>query len=134
MDGGGWVSIHQDITAQKSIEAELERLARHDVLTGLAQRSLFTEKVGAALARMRRHGEAFSVLMLDLDRFKTVNDSFGHPAGDALLRETARRLLNTTREVDCVARFGGDEFASSYTDSDSGSGALALQPFSEEHL
>jgi diguanylate cyclase (GGDEF)-like protein len=111
MDGGGWVSMHQDITAQKRIEAELERLARHDVLTGLAQRSLFTEKVGAALARMRRHGEAFSVLMLDLDRFKTVNDSFGHPAGDALLREIARRLLNTTREVDCVARFGGDEFA-----------------------
>lgn len=111
MDGGGWVSIHQDITAQRRTEAELERLARHDVLTGLAQRSLFTEKVSAALARMRRHGEAFSVLMLDLDRFKTVNDSFGHPAGDALLREIARRLLNTTREVDCVARFGGDEFA-----------------------
>jgi len=111
MDGGGWVSIHQDITAQKSIEAELERLARHDSLTGLAQRQLFREKAGAALARMRRHGETFSVLMLDLDRFKTVNDSFGHPAGDSLLREIARRLLNTTREIDCVARFGGDEFA-----------------------
>jgi diguanylate cyclase (GGDEF)-like protein len=111
MDGGGWVSIHQDITAQKRIEAELERLACHDALTGLANRSLFTEKVGAALARMRRQGETFSVLMLDLDRFKTVNDSFGHPAGDALLREIARRLLNTVREVDCVARFGGDEFA-----------------------
>jgi diguanylate cyclase (GGDEF)-like protein len=111
MDGGGWVSIHQDITAQKRIEAELERLARHDALTGLANRSLFAEKAGAALARMRRHGETFSVLMLDLDRFKTVNDSFGHPVGDALLREIARRLLNTAREVDCVARFGGDEFA-----------------------
>ena len=111
MDGGGWVSIHQDITAQKRIEAELERLARHDALTGLANRSLFTEKADAALARMRRHGEAFAVLMLDLDRFKSVNDSFGHPAGDALLREIAQRLLNTVREVDCVARFGGDEFA-----------------------
>ena len=111
MDGGGWVSIHQDITAQKRIEAELERLARHDALTGLANRSLFTGKADAALARMRRHGEAFAVLMLDLDRFKSVNDSFGHPAGDALLREIAQRLLNTVREVDCVARFGGDEFA-----------------------
>ena len=111
MDGGGWVSIHQDITAQKRIEAELEHLACHDALTGLANRSLFTEKANAALARMRRQGEAFSVLMLDLDRFKSVNDSFGHPAGDALLREIARRLLNTVREVDCVARFGGDEFA-----------------------
>ena len=127
MDGGGWVSIHQDITAQKRIEAELERLARHDALTGLAQRSLFTEKVGAALARMRRHGEAFSVLMLDLDRFKTVNDSFGHPAGDALLREIARRLLNTTREVDCVARFGGDEFAVLQAPcKDQKAGAIAL--------
>jgi diguanylate cyclase (GGDEF)-like protein len=111
MDGGGWVSIHQDITAQKRTEAELERLARHDTLTGLAQRSLFTEKANAAVARMRRHGETFSVLMLDLDRFKTVNDSLGHPAGDVMLREIARRLLNTVREVDCVARFGGDEFA-----------------------
>jgi len=127
MDGGGWVSIHQDITAQKRIEAELERLARHDALTGLAQRSLFTEKAGAALARMGRDGEAFSVLMLDLDRFKTVNDSFGHPAGDALLREIARRLLNTTREVDCVARFGGDEFAVLQAPcKDQKAGAIAL--------
>ena len=127
MDGGGWVSIHQDITAQRRTEAELERLARYDALTGLAQRSLFTEKVGAALARMRRHGEAFSVLMLDLDRFKTVNDSFGHPAGDALLREIARRLLNTTREVDCVARFGGDEFAVLQAPcKDQKAGAIAL--------
>ena len=127
MDGGGWVSIYQDITAQRRIEAELERLARHDVLTGLAQRSLFTEKASAALARMRRDGEAFSVLMLDLDRFKTVNDSFGHPAGDALLREIARRLLNTTREVDCVARFGGDEFAVLQAPcKDQKAGAIAL--------
>src|ERR1700733_13821989 len=127
MEGGGWVSIHQDITAQRRIEAELERLARHDVLTGLAQRSLFTEKASAALARVRRDGEAFSVLMLDLDRFKTVNDSFGHPAGDALLREIARRLLNTTREVDCVARFGGDEFAVLQAPcKDQKAGAIAL--------
>jgi diguanylate cyclase (GGDEF)-like protein len=127
MDGGGWVSIHQDITAQKRIEAELERLASHDALTGLANRSLFTEKVSAALARMRRHGEAFSILMLDLDRFKTVNDSFGHPAGDALLREIAQRLLNTTREVDCVARFGGDEFAVLQAPcEDQKAGAIAL--------
>ena len=127
MDGGGWVSIHQDITAQKRIEAELEHLACHDALTGLANRSLFTEKANAALARMRRHGEAFSVLMLDLDRFKSVNDSFGHPAGDALLGEIARRLLNTVREVDCVARFGGDEFAVLQAPcKDQKAGAIAL--------
>ena len=95
--------------AQKS--QELAHLARHDALTGLANRTLFMEKAALALARMRRHDEEFAVLMLDLDRFKTVNDSFGHPAGDALLKEIGRRLQDTMRAVDCVARFGGDEFA-----------------------
>ncbi len=60
---------------------------------------------------MHRRAEEFSILMLDLDRFKTVNDSLGHPAGDALLKEVARRLIKTTRKVDCGARLGGDEFA-----------------------
>jgi diguanylate cyclase (GGDEF)-like protein/PAS domain S-box-containing protein len=108
---GGWVSIHQDITEQKRIEAQLARMARYDELTGLANRSLLTEKISEAVGRSRRNGEEFSVLMLDLDRFKTVNDSLGHPAGDTLLREVARRLKETTRETDCVARLGGDEFA-----------------------
>jgi diguanylate cyclase (GGDEF)-like protein len=111
MPDGGWVSIHQDITAQKRIEAELEHRARYDALTGLANRSMLTEKVSEALARLCRHGEQFSILMLDLDRFKAVNDSLGHPAGDALLKEVGRRLQKTIREVDCVARLGGDEFA-----------------------
>jgi diguanylate cyclase (GGDEF)-like protein len=95
--------------AQKS--RELERMARYDALTGLANRNLFMEKADAAVAQMRRCGEVFSVLMLDLDRFKTVNDSLGHPAGDALLREAARRVQETVRDIDCVARLGGDEFA-----------------------
>jgi len=95
--------------AQKS--GELEHMARYDALTGLANRALFMEKIASAFERMQRHGEGFAVLMLDLDRFKTVNDSLGHPAGDALLKEIARRLRRITREVDCVARLGGDEFA-----------------------
>jgi diguanylate cyclase (GGDEF)-like protein len=111
MSSGGWVSIHQDITEQKCIEVQLARMARYDELTGLANRSLLTEKISEALKRSRRHGKEFSVLMLDLDRFKTVNDSLGHPAGDSLLKEVARRLKETTRETDCVARLGGDEFA-----------------------
>lgn len=111
MDGGGWVSIHQDVTAQKRIEMQLAHMARYDALTGLANRTLLMEKISDALARMRRNDEQFAVLMLDLDRFKTVNDSLGHPAGDALLKEVAQRLQKTTREVDCVARLGGDEFA-----------------------
>jgi diguanylate cyclase (GGDEF)-like protein/PAS domain S-box-containing protein len=111
MSTGGWVSIHQDITEQKRIEAQLARMARCDELTGLANRALLIEKISEALGRSHRHGKEFSVLMLDLDRFKTVNDSLGHPAGDSLLKEVARRLKETTRETDCVARLGGDEFA-----------------------
>jgi diguanylate cyclase (GGDEF)-like protein len=111
MDDGGWVEIHQDITSQKRAEAELAHMARHDVLTGLANRALFMNAVNAALARMREHGEAFSVLMFDLDRFKTVNDSLGHVVGDSLLKVLAQRLREMIPEVDNVARFGGDEFA-----------------------
>jgi diguanylate cyclase (GGDEF)-like protein len=103
------LSASEASLAQKS--QQLAHMARHDALTGLANRTLFLEKVAEALARMRRQGDTFAVLMLDLDRFKTVNDSFGHPAGDTLLKEIALRLRTATREVDCVARFGGDEFA-----------------------
>jgi diguanylate cyclase (GGDEF)-like protein len=111
MIGGGWVTIHQDITRQKGIEIELERLARYDGLTGLSNRTLFIEKASAAMIRVRQTGESLAIMMLDLDRFKAVNDSLGHPAGDLLLQEVGRRLRRITREVDNVARFGGDEFA-----------------------
>ncbi len=127
MNDGGWVAIHQDITEQKRIETELEHMARYDALTGLANRTLFMEKANAAQARMRRLGEKFSILMLDLDRFKTVNDLLGHPAGDALLKEVARRLEMTTRDIDCVARLGGDEFAVLHVpEKDQKEGVIAL--------
>jgi diguanylate cyclase (GGDEF)-like protein/PAS domain S-box-containing protein len=127
MSTGGWVSIHQDITEQKRIEAQLARMARYDELTGLANRTLLTEKISEALGRSRRNGEEFSVMMLDIDRFKTVNDSLGHPAGDSLLKEVARRLKETTRETDCVARLGGDEFAVLHAaEPDQRQGAIAL--------
>jgi len=108
---GGWVAIHQDITAQKRVEAEVAHMARHDSLTDLANRTLFMEKIDEALARLRRGGEMFSVFMIDVDRFKAVNDSLGHPVGDALLKAVAQRLRAAIRETDTVARFGGDEFA-----------------------
>jgi diguanylate cyclase (GGDEF)-like protein len=111
MTDRGWVAIHQDVTTQKRIEAQLARMARHDVLTGLANRALLMERANEALARLREHGEEFSILMLDLDRFKNVNDSLGHSVGDALLKVVARRLRQATGEDDTVARFGGDEFA-----------------------
>jgi diguanylate cyclase (GGDEF)-like protein len=111
MAGGGWVAIHQDITAQKQAETQIAFMARHDGLTGLANRSVLLEKMEEALARLRRHGSPFTVFMLDLDLFKIVNDSLGHPTGDALLKVVAARLLACTRETDTVARLGGDEFA-----------------------
>jgi diguanylate cyclase (GGDEF)-like protein len=111
MNNGGWVSIHQDITSQKHVEAELAHMAHYDALTGLANRALFLEKANEALERMRRLGERFSILMLDLDRFKAVNDSLGHAIGDSLLKAVAGRLLENVRGGDHVARLGGDEFA-----------------------
>jgi diguanylate cyclase (GGDEF)-like protein len=110
MGNGGWVSIHQDITAQRQVEAKLAYMARYDPLTGLANRAVFLEETNEALARLCEIGEPFSILLLDLDQFKVVNDSLGHAAGDSLLRAVAARLRQITHEVDHVARFGGDEF------------------------
>jgi diguanylate cyclase (GGDEF)-like protein/PAS domain S-box-containing protein len=111
IEGGGWVAIHQDITDSRRDEERVAFMARHDLLTGLANRTSFMEKLEEAGARLRRRHETFTVFMLDLDRFKNVNDSLGHPAGDALLKETADRLKKALRQTDFVARLGGDEFA-----------------------
>ncbi|ABD06875.1 diguanylate cyclase with GAF sensor [Rhodopseudomonas palustris HaA2] len=108
---GGWVSTHEDITEQQRREAEILFLAHHDLLTGLANRAAFDETVETAVARLQRNGEPFTLFMLDLDRFKQVNDTFGHPAGDQLLREAAQRLRSSVRKTDILARLGGDEFA-----------------------
>jgi diguanylate cyclase len=94
--------------------AALDHLARHDVLTGLANRAAFREEVAGCLRRVRR-GQAMALLYLDLDRFKAVNDTLGHPAGDQLLCEVASRLRATVREVDTITRLGGDEFAIAQT-------------------
>jgi len=92
--------------------ARLEASRRlHDPLTNLANRQLFIEQVDHALARLRRAGQSLAVLFVDLDRFKQVNDSFGHDAGDELLLQAATRLRSAIRENDLVARLGGDEFA-----------------------
>ncbi len=96
---------------RKRVERRLMRLAHFDSLTGLANRSTFHERVTQALTRARRRGTRFAVLYLDLDRFKQVNDTLGHDAGDTLLEEVGRRILHAVREYDTVARLGGDEFA-----------------------
>jgi diguanylate cyclase (GGDEF)-like protein len=89
---------------------ELEHLARHDPLTGLPNRMMFFERLEQSLARSRRSGLPLALLYVDLDRFKEVNDTCGHSAGDAVLKATSLRLLRNVREIDTVARLGGDEF------------------------
>ena len=101
----------EDITERKRSEERMTFLANHDALTGLANRGRFMEKLEEARARQRRWGEQFNLLLLDLNRFKAVNDALGHPAGDALLKQLAERIGSSIRETDTVARIGGDEFA-----------------------
>src|SRR5580704_2587388 len=127
MPGGGWLAIMEDITERRRAEAEIVHLARHDVLTGLANRAEFNEKLEEAGKRLKRGDAAITIMMLDLDRFKAVNDMFGHPAGDELLVEVGRRLKSTLRETDLLARLGGDEFAIIQEGGDSQhEGAIAL--------
>ena len=101
----------RDISERKNAHAQIERMARYDGLTGLANRGVFMEVVQQAIAHAGRGGRTFAVLYLDLDHFKDVNDTLGHPVGDELLKSVAARLLSNARETDIVARFGGDEFA-----------------------
>ena len=108
---GVCVATHEDVTERRRNEARIAHLARHDPLTGLVNRAVFGETLDAALEATRDGAEPVAVLCLDLDRFKAVNDTLGHPAGDALLVAVARRLRGCCREDDAVARLGGDEFA-----------------------
>jgi diguanylate cyclase (GGDEF)-like protein/PAS domain S-box-containing protein len=107
---GGWVATYEDVTERRHAEARIVFMARHDALTSLPNRVLFAERIEQALAQMGR-GSGFAVLCLDLDYFKQVNDTLGHPVGDLLLKQVSGRLQDCVREVDTVARLGGDEFA-----------------------
>jgi diguanylate cyclase (GGDEF)-like protein len=110
-EGLGRIFFFRDISARRAAEMRVARIAREDGLTGLANRSVFVEAVRGAMARCTRGGKRFALLYLDLDHFKDINDTLGHPAGDLLLGEVADRLRAVVRDVDVVARFGGDEFA-----------------------
>ena len=123
----GVVAVIEDISQRKQFEGELLHLANHDPLTGLANRSLLLDRLDQAIAAARRNARAVAVLFLDLDRFKTVNDSLGHDAGDRVIVEVGRRLLRAVRDVDTVARMGGDEFVVLLAElPDGGAGAAAL--------
>jgi diguanylate cyclase (GGDEF)-like protein/PAS domain S-box-containing protein len=106
----GIVGTYEDITERKAAEERVQYLAYYDALTGLPNRTLLQDRLAKALAVARRQKYKVALLFLDLDRFKNVNDSLGHPVGDLLLQEVAERLRNFAREQDTVARLGGDEF------------------------
>lgn len=104
------ICISKDITDRKHMENRLEHLAQHDALTDLPNRALFGDRLKNAIAQAKRDNVRLALLSIDLDRFKPVNDNFGHHVGDLLLQAVARRMLDCVRESDSVARIGGDEF------------------------
>ena len=108
--GGGAVVIYEDVTEREKAEERARFLATHDDLTGLPNRWTFGEAVNDAVKAGHRYGHLFAVMFMDLDRFKNINDTLGHAAGDVLLIKTAKRLQECVRESDVIARIGGDEF------------------------
>lgn len=106
-----FIAIVEDVTKRKFTEEYNRYLANHDTLTGLPNRAYFSDRLHEAIARARREKGQFALMLLDLDRFKSVNDTLGHHVGDLLLKEVASRLLACVRETDVVSRLGGDEFA-----------------------
>jgi diguanylate cyclase (GGDEF)-like protein/PAS domain S-box-containing protein len=131
----GFSMVTRDVTERKLAEERLLHDALHDGLTGLANRALFMDRLGHAVERARRHGEyAFAVFFLDLDRFKLVNDSLGHMAGDRLLSEVGRRLKACLRAGDTVARLGGDEFTILLDDTRDSGDALRMAERAQAQL
>ncbi len=121
-----FVAVFDNITDRKNYEAQLEHQASHDPLTGLANRNLLTDRIEQALVFARRGKRQVAVMLLDLDRFKMVNDAMGHEAGDTLLRTVAERLLGCVRPGDTVARLGGDEFMVVMSDMAAEEDAVAM--------
>ncbi|MCJ2085151.1 EAL domain-containing protein [Methylobacterium sp. E-005] len=107
----GYVAVLRDVTARREAEERIRHMALHDTLTGLPNRALFRDRLDQAIAHAAHTHSPFAVLTCDLDRFKAINDSLGHPAGDVLLRVVAERMQSVLRPYDTVARLGGDEFA-----------------------
>ncbi len=106
----GYRGVTRDITRRRRADARIEYLATHDSLTGLHNRSMFSQLLGVQIETSRRYEQGFGVMFIDLDRFKVINDSLGHEAGDQLLCEVAARLKSSLRASDVLARLGGDEF------------------------
>ena len=129
----GYLGTGSDVTERKIAERRITMLAHHDPMTGLLNRTKFTEQLNSCVARLERYGTPFSVMFLDLDQFKSVNDSRGHLAGDKVLTQVAHRIHSAVRQTDFVARLGGDEFAIILPNDSSmdGLGRLAMRLIEE---
>jgi diguanylate cyclase (GGDEF)-like protein/PAS domain S-box-containing protein len=125
LPGGGWIGTHEDITSRELAAERIQFAAHHDTLTGLANRTLFNAKLDEALTAASHNGIAGDLMLLDLDKFKPVNDSFGHDVGDELLKSVAQRLRECVRSSDLIARLGGDEFGIILTATGSGNAGTA---------
>jgi diguanylate cyclase (GGDEF)-like protein len=119
--------VSRDVTELRQLQDTMAALALHDPLTGLANRRLFIELLDADVARTQRNGLPLAVAFLDLDGFKNVNDTYGHDAGDLVLCETTRRLLEVVRGADTVARIGGDEFVIVFEPNDANAHNLTMR-------
>lgn len=111
LPAGGWIGTHEDVTARELAAQKIRHAAHHDALTGLPNRAQFNARLEETVEAVQAGGSSHSLLLLDLDRFKPVNDTFGHDVGDELLKQVADRLRGCLRSSDLVARLGGDEFA-----------------------
>jgi diguanylate cyclase (GGDEF)-like protein len=125
MADNGWLSTHEDMTEYRRIEARMAHMAHHDLLTELPNRTLLRERMDRALEGVEK-GRGLAVLCLDLDRFKDINDTLGHPVGDALLKAAGKRLLACVEDGDTLARVGGDEFSIVQVATDQPVAATAL--------
>jgi diguanylate cyclase (GGDEF)-like protein len=123
---GGWIATYEDVSEQRRAEEHIRFAAHHDALTSLPNRVLFRIRLNEMITSLTHRGMGVALLYVDLDRFKQVNDTLGHPIGDALLEAAGRRLLNCLRDTDIIARLGGDEFAVAHMSSD--------LPAAAEHL
>lgn len=137
LDGGAaghFVGVIYDVTQIKRYQADLEHQANYDTLTGLANRNLLNERAQQALIQARRHEQFLSLVFIDLDNFKLVNDSMGHGAGDELIANVGMRLQSCVRDGDTVARIGGDEFVLLLTNQDPGESNVGIMQRIQQEL